>query len=286
MHNFRHLVPDYLIAKEVSNALSEDLNNALDWTAGLIEPTKLGSASIITKENMLVCGQAWAEMAFNLIDKDTVIEWLVNEGDLVSANTKLCTIYGKSQALLTAERTAINFLQLLSATATITHAYVQAVNGTKTQIMDTRKTLPGLRLSQKYAVSIGGGKNQRIGLYDGVLIKENHIIAHGGISQVLQHAFKTVPSHIPIQIEVENFVELQEAATHGAALILLDNMALDQIRECVDYCQGKNIQLEVSGNVNLATVRSYAETGVDRISIGSLTKNIHAIDLSMRFNQS
>ena len=283
MNNFSSLIPEYIIARDVTNALSEDLNNSTDWTANLIDDNKEGLAYIKTNQDMIMCGQSWARYAFYLTDNSVNIDWHVNEGELVTAGTRLCTIKGKSRALLTSERTALNFIQLLSGTATFANTYAKLVSGTKAKIMDTRKTVPGLRLAQKYAVLVGGGSNQRIGLFDGVLIKENHIIAHGGIKEVLEHAFKTVPKHIPIQIEVENFEELKTAVAHGATLILLDNMQYEEIRVCVNYCQGKNIQLEVSGNVNLETVREYALCGVDRISIGGLTKNVQAIDLSMRF---
>jgi len=281
MHNYT--LPDYLINKMVSETLIEDLNYTTDWTANLIDETRSATAIIKTNQDMIVCGIKFVEAAFKLTDSNSIIKWEITEGAEVRANTKLCTINGKARSMLTAERTALNFLQVLSATATITHKYVLAINGLNTQIMDTRKTIPGLRLAQKYAVTIGGGHNQRIGLFDGVLIKENHIIAHGGIKEVLEHAFKITPSHIPIQIEVENLDELKQAVAHGAKLILLDNMSTAEITECVNYCRNKSVVLEVSGNVNLDNVKDYASCGVDRISIGSLTKNVQAIDLSMRF---
>lgn len=278
----KHL-PDYLISKLVARSLDEDLGNTPDWTAALISENLTGTAIIKTNQDMVVCGTRFAEHAFQLTNQNTKLEWHVNEGDKIEATCKLCTIHGNARSMLTAERTALNFLQTLSATATITRKYVEAVKGINVQIMDTRKTIPGLRMAQKYAVVVGGGHNQRIGLFDGVLIKENHIIAHGGIPEVLDYAFNVTPSHIPIQIEVENFNELKQAAAHGARLILLDNMSAAEIKECVNYCQDKEIVLEVSGNVNLETVKDYALCGINRISIGSLTKNIQAIDLSMRF---
>lgn len=278
-----HLLPDYLINKLVAEALAEDLNNTPDWTANLISKDSTAKAIIKTNQDMVICGIKFVETALRQTTFDHKISWLVNEGDSIKAGTQLCTIEGNARGLLTAERTALNFLQTLSATATITREYVKAIANLDTQIMDTRKTIPGLRYAQKYAVQVGGGYNQRIGLFDGVLIKENHIIAHGGIGAVLEHAFKITPAHIPIQIEVENFTELKQAVAHGAKLILLDNMSTAEIFECVSYCKDKDVILEVSGNVNLANVKDYALCGVNRISIGSLTKNIQAIDLSMRF---
>ena len=282
MKNF-NLPDSYLIYNDVTNALREDLNNTPDWTASLIAKEQISKAYIKSNQDAVICGCAWAEAAFRLNDPQVLITWQVKDGDKISTGQKLCIIEGNAQALLTAERTALNFLQTLSATATTTAKYLTAINGTNTLIMDTRKTIPGLRQAQKYAVTVGGGKNQRIGLFDGVLIKENHIIAHGGIRQVISYAQKMIPSHIPIQIEVETLSELQEAVASGAKLILLDNMDVCQIQECVTYCQGKSVILEASGNLNLNTIYEYALTGVDRISIGALTKNIEAIDLSLRF---
>ena len=279
----KYSLPYYLINKLVAEALAEDLNNTPDWTANLISKESTAKAIIKTNQDMVICGIQFVETALRQTTPNHKISWLVNEGDSVKAGTQLCSIEGNARGLLTAERTALNFLQTLSATATITREYVTAIDNLDTKIMDTRKTIPGLRYAQKYAVSVGGGHNQRIGLFDGVLIKENHIIAHGGIEAVLEHAFKVTPAHIPIQIEVENFNELKQAVAHGAKLILLDNMSTAEIFECVSYCKDKDVILEVSGNVNLANLKDYALCGVDRISIGSLTKNIQAIDLSMRF---
>lgn len=279
----KYSLPDYLINKLVAEALAEDLNNTPDWTANLISKESTAKAIIKTNQDMVICGVQFVETALRQTTPNHKISWLVNEGDSVKAGTQLCSIEGNARGLLTAERTALNFLQTLSATATITREYVTAIDNLDTQIMDTRKTIPGLRYAQKYAVLVGGGHNQRIGLFDGVLIKENHIIAHGGIEAVLEHAFKVTPAHIPIQIEVENFNELKQAVAHGAKLILLDNMSTAEISECVNYSKDKDVILEVSGNVSLSNVKDYALCGVDRISIGSLTKNIQAIDLSMRF---
>ncbi|MGQ0441861.1 MAG: carboxylating nicotinate-nucleotide diphosphorylase, partial [Methylophilaceae bacterium] len=246
----------------------------------LIAPNQKTSASIIARENAVICGIDWVNACFYKLDKKCSIQWLVAEGDAITSNQLLCEISGNARAILSAERCALNFLQTLSAVATHTHAYVTAILGTKTQILDTRKTLPGLRLAEKYAVTVGGGLNQRLALYDGVLIKENHIAAAGGIAEVMQQALALKPQ-ASIQIEVETLHQLEEALRAGATNILLDNFSLDNLRKAVSLNQGQAL-LEASGNVNLSTVRNIAETGVDRISIGALTKNIRAIDLSMR----
>lgn len=271
------------IAADVSRSLQEDLGGATDWTASLIPEDKLSSAIITTNQEMIVCGLRWGENSFLLCDEDCQFEWFVEEGQHIAAGTQLVKIAGNSRAMLTAERTALNFLQTLSATATTTHKFVTQAANPNVKIMDTRKTIPGLRLAQKYAVTVGGGVNQRIGLFDGVLIKENHIIAHGGITQVLQYALEQTPKQIPIQIEVESFAELKEAVAAGANLLLLDNMTMAEILQCVDYSKPYQVELEISGNVNLDNIHTYAQSGVHRISIGALTKNIQAIDLSMRF---
>lgn len=271
------------IAADVSRSLQEDLGNGTDWTASLIPQDKLSTAIITTNQEMIVCGLRWAEYSFLLCDKNCQFEWFIEEGQHIAAGTQLVKIAGNSRAMLTAERTALNFLQTLSATATTTHKFVTQAANPNVKIMDTRKTIPSLRLAQKYAVTVGGGVNQRIGLFDGVLIKENHIIAHGGITQVLQYALKQTPKQIPIQIEVESFAELKEAIAAGANLLLLDNMTMAEILQCVDYSKPYQVELEISGNVNLDNIHTYAQSGVHRISIGALTKNIQAIDLSMRF---
>ncbi len=276
--------PEALVAQEVSRALAEDLQDSVDWSASLIDEKKISSATLICKEEMVVCGIAWVNQAFSQCSNSSVqLNWLVAEGDIVAPGTILCQINGNAQAMLSAERTALNFMQTLSGTATTTRKYVLAVAGYGTQIMDTRKTIPGLRLAQKYAVRIGGGFNQRIGLYDGALIKENHIIANGGIKEVLAYAKTKLPPQIPVQCEVETLTELHEAVASGARLILLDNMSLAEMREAVAYCLPYKISLEISGNVTLTNLQEYAATGVQRISIGALTKNIAAIDLSLRF---
>ena len=268
-----------LVNQNVALALAEDVGDG-DLTASLIPANQQANATIISREDAVICGIDWVDACFKSIDKNAKIKWHINEGDAVIANQLLCEIAGNARALLTAERCALNFLQTLSAVATQTRQYVDAIIGTKTQILDTRKTLPGLRLAQKYAVTVGGGFNQRLALYDGILIKENHIAAAGGIKAALQAA-SVLACGASIQIEVENLDELQQALDVGATSILLDNFTLADMREAVKINANKAL-LEASGNVSLKTVRNIAETGVDRISIGSLTKNIRAIDLSMR----
>ncbi len=268
-----------LVKTQVAAALAEDIGTG-DLTASLISSEQQAHATIISRENAVICGQDWVNACFTQLDKNAQIKWHVKEGDKISTNQALCEIVGNARALLTAERCALNFLQTLSAVATQTQAYVVAIAGTKAQILDTRKTIPGLRLAQKYAVTVGGGFNQRLALYDGILIKENHIAAAGNIHEALRHA-KKLNSNVSIQIEVENLNELQQALDAGAASVLLDNLSLEDMRKAVKINSGKAL-LEASGNVNLQTVRAIAGTGVDRISIGALTKNIRAIDLSMR----
>ncbi|MBU4500563.1 MAG: carboxylating nicotinate-nucleotide diphosphorylase, partial [Gammaproteobacteria bacterium] len=232
-------------------------------------------------EPAVIAGQPWFDACFRALDPECTINWRINEGDAVAADEVLVEISGLARALLTAERPALNFLQTLSAVATATRPYVDAVRGTHAAILDTRKTLPGLRIAEKYAVRVGGGQNQRVGLYDGILIKENHIAAAGGIAQVLEAAFKLADDAVSVQIEVETIDELEQALAAGAPLILLDNFSLADLRHAVQVSHGRAL-LEASGNITLGTVRAVAETGVDRISIGSLTKHIRAVDLSMR----
>ena len=269
------------IYANVNASLQEDIGSG-DLTAQLIPENALGLATVITRQEAVVCGIQWFEACFKKLDPDCQINWLVAEGERVRANQTLCEIKGQARAMLSAERPALNFLQTLSATATLTRRYVEAVAGTRAKIMDTRKTLPGLRLAQKYAVTVGGGHNQRIGLFDGVLIKENHIAAAHGIAAVVAHAFKITPANTSIQIEVENFDELEQALNAGAKLILLDNFSVAEMRQAVAMTANR-AELEASGGISLQTVREIAETGVDRISIGALTKDIQALDLSMRF---
>jgi nicotinate-nucleotide pyrophosphorylase (carboxylating) len=270
------------IHANVKIALDEDVRDG-DLTARLIPEGERGQATVITRQQAVLCGSLWFEECFRTLDPDCEIRWAAQEGELAQPNDVLCEIRGNARAMLTAERSALNFLQTLSATATLTRRYVEAVAGTRAKIMDTRKTLPGLRMAQKYAVRTGGGHNQRTGLYDGVLIKENHIAAAGGIRAVLEQAFRITPPAIPIQIEVETMDQLDEALNAGARLILLDNFSLADMRLAVDHA-AKRAELEASGGISLDNVRLVAETGVDRISIGALTKDVQAVDLSMRFN--
>ena len=253
-----------------------------DLTAALVDPARRACARVLARESAVVCGAPWVQAAVAALDPTAQITWHVPEGQRCAPDQVVLEIEGHAQALLTAERTALNFLQLLSAVATKTAEYVQAVAGTRAQIVDTRKTLPGLRLAQKYAVTVGGGTNHRMGLYDAVLIKENHIEAAGGVTPVLQRVQATAPDAKFVQIEVETLAQLEEALQAGAQMILLDNMDLPTLREAVRLNAGRAI-LENSGGVNLNSVRALAETGVDRISIGALTKDVKAIDYSMRF---
>lgn len=272
------------IRNNVMAALIEDRHSG-DLTAQLIPEQAQASATVITREATVVCGTLWFEECFLSLDPDCKIHWRVQEGAQASANTILCEIHGNARAMLSAERSALNFLQTLSATATQTRRYVEAIAGTQAKIMDTRKTLPGLRMAQKYAVKTGGGYNQRIGLFDGVLIKENHIAVAGGIDKVMEDAFRITPPGVSIQIEVETLAQLDEALNAGAKLILLDNFSLVDMRNAVAHA-AKRAELEASGGITLENVRLVAETGVDRISIGALTKDIKAIDLSMRISLS
>ena len=275
------LPPLHLVAAHVAAALAEDIGEA-DWTAMLVPAGRPGSATVISRQTAVICGQPWFDEAFRQVDSGAQVRWLVAEGARVEAGAVLCEISGAARSLLTAERTALNFLQMLSAVATETRRYVDAVAGTGARVLDTRKTLPGLRRAQKYAVLVGGGDNQRIGLYDGILIKENHIMAAGSIRGALESAQALAPSHVGIQIEVEDLVGLDEALQAGATSVLLDNMSHADMREAVARSRGRAV-LEASGGVDLASIRAIAETGVDRISIGKLTKDVTAVDLSMRF---
>lgn len=268
------------INHNVAQALAEDIGTA-DLTAQLIAPQASARGRVITREDAVLCGRAWFDASFRMLDLDASVVWHVGDGERVAAGQALCEIFASARALLTAERTALNFLQLLSGTATITARYVEAVKGTRAVIVDTRKTLPGLRLAQKYAVAAAGGVNHRIGLYDGILIKENHIIAAGGIAQAMKQAQALAPSNVFIEIEVEHLAQLEEALASGAKMVLLDNMSLEEMREAVRITAGR-AKLEASGGISLERVRAIAETGVDRISIGALTKDVLAVDLSLR----
>ncbi|MAL84433.1 MAG: nicotinate-nucleotide diphosphorylase (carboxylating) [Idiomarina sp.] len=274
----------------VSAALKEDLSGedaSYDITAQLILEQSQSRASIITREEAVVCGCGWVDQVFRQLGQQVEIEWLVKDGDKVAANTELCRLKGPSRILLTGERTALNFLQTLSATATTTYQYSQLLNDYKTQLLDTRKTLPGMRLAQKYAVRCGGGVNHRIGLFDAYLIKENHIFACGGIAQAVKAAKQLNPGKT-VEVEVENLDEFSQALAAEADIIMLDNFSITDIEQAVQ--QNKNnsshqAKLEVSGNVTDERLQELAATGVDFISSGALTKNIQAIDLSMRISQ-
>jgi nicotinate-nucleotide pyrophosphorylase (carboxylating) len=272
------------IDRNVLVALAEDIGGG-DLTARLTPTESRSTGAVVTREDAVLAGSAWFDACFLRLDPQADIVWSAHDGDRVVAGQTLCRIEANTRAMLTAERAALNFLQLLSATATVTHGYVDAVKGTRATIVDTRKTIPGLRLAQKYAVTCGGGTNHRLGLYDGILIKENHIIAAGGIQPALQRARAIAHAGVFIQIEVETLDQLREALDADASMILLDNMSLGQMREAVELNAGR-AKLEASGGVNLKTVRAIAETGVDRISIGGLTKDIHAVDLSLRHSET
>ena len=268
---------------DAARALAEDVGSG-DLTAALVDPARRARARVLLRESAVLCGQPWAQAALYALAPQAQMQWQVAEGARGQANEVVLMVEGPAQALLTAERTMLNFLQLLSAVATHTAQFVaavQAVPGNRAQIVDTRKTLPGLRLAQKYAVRCGGGTNHRIGLYDAVLIKENHIAAAGGVSAALQRAQAAAAQAAFIEIEVETLQQLHEALQAGARMVLLDNMSHAQLREAVDINAGR-ATLEVSGGVNMDTVQAIAATGVDRISIGGLTKDIRAVDFSMR----
>ena len=270
-----------LAAADVTRALLEDVG-AGDLTAGLVDAQRSAHARVIARESAVLCGRAWADAAIQQCDPAARITWHVQDGERCVPEQVILSVQGQARALLTAERTALNFLQLLSAVATKTALHVEVVKGTSAHIVDTRKTLPGLRLAQKYAVRCGGGTNHRIGLYDAVLIKENHIAAAGGVAQVLSRAATMAGQADFVEIEVETLAQLAEALDAGARMVLLDNMALPALREAVRLNAGRAI-LEISGGVTLSGIRELAETGVDRISIGGLTKDVKATDFSMRF---
>ena len=268
------------LLKNVHDAIAEDMGNT-DWTGLLVPEGKWCKAQLLCRDKAVVCGQDWFNGVFNTLCPGAHVRWLVPEGQEVQPGTVVCEIDAHARPLLTAERSAMNYLQLMSAVATRTKHFVKLIEGTKAAILDTRKTLPGMRLAQKYAVRVGGGLNQRLALYDGILIKENHIAAAGGIAQVLASADKLGAPHVSVQIEVESLVQLEEALQAGAKSVLLDNFGLEAMRVAVEVNKGRAI-LEASGGVNEHTVRAIAETGVDRISIGSLTKDITAVDYSLR----
>lgn len=272
------------IRRSVSHALAEDLGylplQQGDITASLIPAAQQATATIITREDCVICGVGWVEEVFQQLSDQVVLQWHVKDGDVVKANSLLVEISGPARILLTGERTALNFLQTLSGTATTTARYVALLEGSKTRLLDTRKTLPGLRLAQKYAVSCGGGKNHRIGLYDAFLIKENHIAAAGGIANAVHTARQNFPGK-PVEVEVEDLTELAQALDAGADIIMLDNFHIADIQQAVQLNQGR-AKLEVSGNITSDALKALSSTGVDFISSGALTKNVQAIDLSMR----
>lgn len=276
--------PDrFLISGQVSEALKEDLGSG-DLTAALLDPTAVIQAQILSREQAVLCGIAWVEEVYRQLDPAIELEWLAADGDEITEDQVLCQLYGNTRALLSGERCALNYLQTLSGTATIARCYADAVHGTNARILDTRKTVPGLRLQQKYAVRCGGCHNHRVGLYDAVLIKENHIRVAGSISAALARSKQLVAPGVSIEIEVESLDELQQALQAGAGRVLLDNFNLDQLREAVKMNQGR-ARLEASGGVRLESIRQIAETGVDDISVGALTKDVRAIDLSMLFER-
>jgi len=282
LHNPHAQFDDKLQAAFEQNilaALLEDIGSG-DLTGKLVPNDTRVTARVIVREAAVLCGAPWFEGVMLAVDQDTDIAWQFAEGDLMPANSTVCTITANPRALLTAERAALNFLQLLSGVATATRRYVDVIAGTNAAILDTRKTLPGLRQAQKYAVRVGGGKNQRMALYDGILIKENHIAAAGGVTPALAAA-ASLNAGVTVQIEVETIAQLEEAMAAGVKSVLLDNFDLAMMREAVQLNSGRAL-LEASGGINLDTVRAIAETGVDRISIGSLTKDVHATDYSLR----
>ena len=276
------LPPDDLIRQQVSLALSEDLGDG-DLTAGLIPEASLSEVTVICREAAVICGTPWFDEVFRQLAGDGVgIRWSVFDGDLVDADTLLCRLTGGTRALLSGERTALNYLQTLSGTATLARRYAEAVAGTGVRILDTRKTVPGLRLQQKYAVACGGCFNHRIGLYDAILIKENHIAAAGSITAALEVARAQSPD-VEVEVEVESLTELNEALAAGARRVLLDNFSTDDLRTAVVVTKGR-ARLEASGGIELESIRELAATGIDDISVGALTKSVRAVDLSMRFD--
>lgn len=270
------------IKHQVTDALREDIGSG-DLTASLVPVRERARGRVVTREDAVLCGQAWANEVFRQLDASIKLLWQANDGERLKAGQTVFEIEGPARPILTGERTALNFLQTLSATATETRRYVDAIAGTGCTILDTRKTLPGLRLAQKYAVRCGGGSNHRLGLYDMVLIKENHVVAAGSVSQAIAAAKQAAPG-VKIEVEVESLTELEEALAAGPDIVMLDDFTLDDMRAAVsrNHARGRPVTLEASGSVNLQTVRAIAETGVDYISVGALTKSVRAVDLSLR----
>jgi nicotinate-nucleotide pyrophosphorylase (carboxylating) len=271
------------LPQQVARALAEDVGTG-DLTAALIPADRLGRASVITREPAIICGIPYVQASFAAIEPRVRLEWRVAEGDSIGADQLLVTLEGPARALLTAERTALNFLQLLSGTATAAHAYAALLEGTNCRLLDTRKTIPGLRSAQKYAVRVGGGHNHRMGLFDGILIKENHIMAAGSIAAAVAAA-RRAGDRLPVEVEVENLSELRQAIDAGADIAMLDEFSLQAMRDAVaqNAQAAKPLKLEASGGITLSTIRDVAATGVDFISVGSITKHVRAVDLSMRF---
>lgn len=269
------------IRHAVQQSLAEDIGNG-DLTASLIDADRAVNATVISRQRAVVCGSKWFNQVFEQLDSKVVVDWRVADGDSVEENQELCRLNGTATSILTGERTALNWLQTLSGTATLTRCYVDRVAGTSAVILDTRKTIPGLRLAQKYAVLCGGGHNHRVGLYDGILIKENHLRSSDSIDSVLAQAQQQAPAGIIVEIEVDTLQQLEQVLDARAGRVLLDNFTIEELREAVSLNQGR-AKLEASGNINLENVREVAETGVDFISIGALTKHVRAIDLSLEF---
>jgi nicotinate-nucleotide pyrophosphorylase (carboxylating) len=270
---------DAALARNVADALAEDVGSG-DVTGRLVPADEMRDARIIVREEAVLCGVMWFNEVMRRVDPRIDVRWRYREGDRMTADTTVCALRGPARSLLTAERNAMNFLQMLSGVATATRRFAEAISHTHAQVLDTRKTLPGLRLAQKYAVRVGGGANQRLALYDGILIKENHIAAAGGVAAAMDAAL-ALHAKVPVQIEVETLEQLETALAHGARSVLLDNFSFDAMRDAVRITAGRAV-LEVSGGVNFETIRTIAETGVDRISVGSLTKDVRATDFSMR----
>jgi nicotinate-nucleotide pyrophosphorylase (carboxylating) len=267
------------IARNVGDALAEDVGSG-DLTGLLVPADEMRDARIIVREKAVLCGVPWFNEVMRRVDPRIDVQWRYREGDSMTADSVVCTLRGPARSLLTAERNGLNFLQMLSGVASATRKFADAIAHTRARVLDTRKTLPGLRLAQKYAVRVGGGANQRLALYDGILIKENHIAAAGGVDAAMQAAL-ALNAGVSIQIEVETLEQLESALAHGAQSILLDNFSFDMMRDAVRIAAGRAV-LEVSGGVNFDTIRQIAETGVDRVSVGSLTKDVRATDFSMR----
>ncbi|MFT5161782.1 MAG: nicotinate-nucleotide pyrophosphorylase (carboxylating) [Alteromonadaceae bacterium] len=281
-------MPQADISRAVEYALAEDLNYQSpqigDITASLIPSDSVSTAKVITREDCVFCGKQWADEVFRQLDSAVKVNWLVQDGDHVTANSTLFELSGNTRILLTGERTALNFIQTLSGTATLVARYVDELQGSQTQLLDTRKTIPGMRLAQKYAVTCGGGKNHRIGLYDAFLIKENHIAGCGSIAKAIKTAKANFPGKA-VEVEVESLDELQQALDAQADIVMLDNFSIADIHKAVQFTN-KKAKLEVSGNMDISTIGQYAQTNVDFISVGALTKNVQSIDLSMRFTHA